>query len=62
MITLSIDISEDQAQAMIESIDDALEDGETWEPEFLFEEENAESIRQNLRFQLNHSDKYYEDL
>lgn len=62
MITLSIDMTEDQAEEMVDSIQDALDEDEAWKPEFTFQPEDAENIQRNLRFQVRHNDHYYENL
>jgi len=62
MITLSIDMTEEQAEEMVASIQDALEEDEPWTPELTFQPEDAENIQKNLKFQVRHSDHYYENL
>lgn len=51
MITLSMDLTEEQARAMIESID-SVEEGERWEPELSFQCEDAQQIRRYLLAQV----------
>ena len=51
-ITLSIDMNEEQANRVVDSIEESLEDGERWSPRFAFQDDEAESIRQDVLSQL----------
>lgn len=51
MIRVSFGVTEEQARAIIESID-SLDDGEEWEPELSFNHRNAQEIRTKLHWQL----------
>lgn len=62
MITLSIDLTEEQAEDMVADIQDSLDEGDEWNPELTFQRDNAEMIEQNLSFQIRHGDHYYNNL
>lgn len=62
MITLSIDMTEEQAEEMVASIQDALDEDEEWNPEFTFQPEDAENIQKHLKYQVRHSEQHYENL
>lgn len=51
MIRLSFEVSEEQAQEIVESIDE-LDEGERWEPDMEFTHESAQGIRTQLSYAL----------
>lgn len=55
-------MTDEQAEEMVASIQDALDEEESWTPELTFQPEDAESIQTNLKFQVRHGDHYYENL
>lgn len=62
MITLSINLTEEQAEEMVDSIQKSLDADEAWEPRLTFQPEDAERIQTNLEFQVNITDAHYDDL
>lgn len=51
MIRLSFDVTEEQAEEIIESIDE-LDEDEKWEPDMEFSHQSAEAIRTKLYYAL----------
>jgi hypothetical protein len=51
MIRLSFDVTEEQAEEIIESIDE-LDEGEEWEPDMEFSHQSAKKIRTRLHYSL----------